>query len=111
MEEAPTKESIPDIQIDAVLEALTTNGPEHEASRGLLLAWIEQEERKIQDDPRNKRLSAAFNFCRADIYLVVGDREGAIECLEQVLQQTQGEGFEDVYQQGLMLLKTIEASN
>jgi hypothetical protein len=105
------QESSSEIRISEVLEALRTHGLAHEATRELVVRWTEQEERRIEEEPRNKRLPVVFNIQRADLYLIIGDVEGAIECLKDALVQAQGEGFEDLYQQAEMLLHTNERSN
>jgi hypothetical protein len=68
-----------------VLAALQGNSPH---AMDLVCAWTEQQEKLVA----TSRDAIILNISRADLYVAAGDREGAIDCLNDALYQARQEG-------------------
>ena len=79
------QESVAKIEKAQVWEALRTKGLEAPGVRELVEQWtIQQEERVAKGTSRD---AIILNIDRADLYIAVGDRIGALECLEDARRQ------------------------
>ena len=71
--------------------------------------WTKNQEKIVESLPRPEP-EIRFTIARAELYLVGGDREGAVDCLEDALRQADQEGRPDLYQEILNKLKEVESS-
>ena len=76
------------IMKEKVLEMLKENGFEHDETKRLVMEWTIQQEKAVV----TIKDSIIFNISRADLYIAIGDIDGAEECLRDALLQTEQEG-------------------
>jgi len=86
---------------------LRENGFEHPETRDLVIKWTEQQEALVTKE-NTSRASIVFNIERADLYLAVGDKEGALECLEDARMQSYQENESELYKQIMKKMDEIE---
>ncbi|MEQ1500409.1 MAG: hypothetical protein ABL917_03515 [Parcubacteria group bacterium] len=103
MEKAPNNESR-EIDIQEVLERLRATGPEDPETMELVLKWTQYQEELVRRVNTSKA-TMMFNILRSDVYLAAGDREGALECLEEARLQAHQENEETLY---IMIMKKMD---
>lgn len=81
-----------------VWEALRTKGLEAPGVRELVEQWTIQQEQLVAKG--TSRDAIILNINRADLYIAVGDKTGALECLEdarrQAFQENESELIETI---------------
>ncbi len=98
-----------EINKDEVLIALQKEKVPSQETRDLVLKWTLQEEAKVNKE-NTSRATIIFNINRADLYVAVGDIDGALECLEGARLQAHQEGEKDLYNQIMKKMDTIEGN-
>ncbi|OHA59485.1 MAG: hypothetical protein A2589_01320 [Candidatus Vogelbacteria bacterium RIFOXYD1_FULL_46_19] len=71
--------------------------------------WTVIQEQVVLSLPRPEP-EIRFTMARVELYLAAGDREGALECLEDARCQADQEGCSDLYQKIMDLLDNLERS-
>ena len=102
-EEIPNK-----IEKEVVLEMLKMNGFGHPETRELVTEWTKQKETEVEKNENPNRASILFNIERTDLYFVIGDTRGAVECLEDALLQAEKENEVELQEQILEKLKGLK---
>jgi hypothetical protein len=105
MEMPPTEEG--NIEKGKVLEMLRTNGFDHPETRELVIKWTEQQEALVV----TSRDAIVLNIERTDLYLAAGDKDGAIECLEDALTQADQENEKELQDQIVEKIKQIKGQS
>lgn len=72
----------PKIEIGQILQMIGSDGFTPEV-KGLYGRWLDQEQALVKTSADSARL----NIIMADVYLATGDAEGALESLEQTIDQ------------------------
>jgi translation elongation factor EF-1beta len=108
MEIPPKNESSEKIEKQKVLDMLRMNGFGHPETKELVVEWTKQKEAEVEQSENPNRESIIFNIERTDLYIAVGDKEGAIECLEDALTQADQENEVELQNQILEKLKSLE---
>lgn len=86
------------IEKEKVLEMLRANGFEHPETKDMVLAWTEQQETLVsKENTASARIS--FEIERSDLYVAIGDMDGALECLEDARMLASQEGEMELYHQ------------
>lgn len=98
------------IEKGKVLEMLRANGFEHPETREMVIKWTEQQEALVEKE-NTSRAGILFNIDRADLYVAVGDTNGALECLEDARMQAHQENEEEIYNQIMKKMDAIEVEN
>lgn len=84
------------IEKEKVLEMLRANGFEHPETKDMVLAWTEQQETLVsKENTASARIS--FEIERSDLYVAIGDMDGALECLEDARTQAHQEDETELY--------------
>ena len=104
MEEIPNQER--KIKTAEVVKILQSKGLDNPEAKKLFMDWTMQREMETEKGTPKDRI--IFNMERADIYLAVGDKEGALNALEDALMQAVGESEKDLY--NIILKKMAELS-
>ena len=95
------------IKKEKVLEMLRTNGPDHPETRELVMRWTVQREIEVRKE-NTSRATIIFNIERSDLYIAGGDKNGAIECLEDALTQAVHENEKGLEKQIMKKLKSLK---
>ncbi|MDP3947360.1 MAG: hypothetical protein Q8Q41_01560 [bacterium] len=95
------------IEKEKVLEMLRANGFEHLETRDLVIKWTEQQEALVAKE-NTGRAAIVFNIERSDLYLAVGDKDGAIKCLEDARAQAHQENEGELYDQIMKKMDEIK---
>ena len=90
-----------------VLEQLQANGLDHAETNEMVMKWTEQQEALVKKENTSKA-AIVFNIERSDLYLAAGDKEGALECLEDARMQAHQENEEELYDQIMRKMDEIE---
>jgi len=109
MDKFPGPESSADkkIEKETVLEILRTKGPEDPETKVLVERWTAQQE-DIATKENTGRAAITLNIERADLYLAVGDIEGALDCLEDARMQAYQENEKELYDQIMKRMDELE---
>jgi len=111
MENFPSPENSQEkIEKEKVLEMLRANGFEHPETREMVIKWTEQQE-TLATKENTGRATIIFNIERSDLYLAVGDKEGALECLEDARTQAHQENETELYDQIMKKMDEIEGKS
>ena len=100
-------ESFPNLEKKTVLEMLKANGFDHPETKELVMKWIEQREREVEIE-NTSRAAIVFNIERTDLYIAMGDREGAIQNLEDALGQADSEDEKELQEEIIAKIKEIK---
>lgn len=103
----PSQETVEEVALEEVLSALRDGGMDSENTRELVIRWTEQQERRAEADPTNKRLPVELNIKRSELYRAAGDRDGAADCLYDAMEQAQGEGLTDLFEEARLKLAQL----
>ncbi|MCC7160139.1 hypothetical protein IT399_00200 [Candidatus Nomurabacteria bacterium] len=104
MEKQPNREI--KIQKNEVLELLKTKGIENPEVKKLVVQWtIQQEEFATQEGTTTAFIN--FNIDRADLYLAIGDIEGALDALDDARRQAYQENEIEIYGQIMARMREI----
>jgi FimV-like protein len=95
------------IEKGKVLEMLRTNGLDHIETKELVMEWTEQKEAEVEKE-NTSRATIVFNIERSDLYIAMGDKEGATECLEDALAQADQENEKELQDQIIEKLKSLK---
>lgn len=95
------------IEKGKVLEMLRVNGFEHPETRDMVMRWTEQQEASVENE-NTSRAGIVFNIERADLYLAVGDIDGALENLEDARTQALQENDAELYEQIMKKMGEID---
>lgn len=107
MENVSSKENQEKIGKQRVLEMLQTSGFEHPETRDLVIKWTEQQEALVAKE-NTSRAAIIFEIERSDLYLAVGDKDGALECLGHARLLANQENEPELYDQIMKRMDEIE---
>jgi len=108
MEKFPSPENVQEnIEKEKVLEMLRANGLGHPETMEMVIAWTKQQEALVEKEG-TASARILFEIERSDLYLAVGDIEGALECLEDALTQAHQENEDEFYSQIIKKMDEIE---
>ena len=104
----PEQEHGPEVvEKGELVERLRAEGLTKE-NKKLVLAWTEQEEKKVEAEGSSEA-SVRFNMSRADLWVAIGDIDGALEALEDARQQAHQEYLDDLVSEIEAAMDKIEA--
>ncbi len=106
MEGIPNQERI--IDKSEVMDEIKTKGIEGPGVRELIEQWTIQQE-KIAEEFGTSESSINLNIDRADLYLATGDKEGALEALEDARLHAHQEGNLELYNKIMIRMDEIES--
>lgn len=95
------------IKKSEVLDMLRMNGFEHAETRAMVMKWTEQQEVLVTKE-NTRRASILFTIERTDLYLAGGDKDGALECLEDARAQAHYENDGELYLQIMKKMDEVE---
>lgn len=95
------------IEKGKVLELLRVNGYEHPETKEAVIRWTEQQEALVTKE-NTCRARIAFEIERSDLYIAIGDTEGALECLEDARVQAHHENEPELYSQIMKKMDEVE---
>ena len=108
MEMPPTGENNQEkIEKEKVLEMLRTNGLEHFETNELVTKWTLQKEAEVKKE-NTSRAAILLNIDRTDLYIAIGDNEGAIKNLEDALEQADQENEKELQDQIIEKIKALK---
>lgn len=105
MEGLPNQER--KIKKSEVIELLKTRGLEDQEVKELVTQWTIQRE-ALATEEGTAIASIIFNMDRADLYVAIGDIEGALEALEDARLQAHQENEMELYNQIMIKMDEIE---
>ena len=104
-EEIPNEERM--IEQSAVIELLRTRGIDDPEVKEFVLKWTTQQE-TLATEAGTARASITFNISRSELYLAVGDKDGALQALEDARVQAHQEGEIELYNQIMIKMDEVE---
>ncbi len=105
MEGTPNEEI--KIEKAEVIEMLRTRGFDDLEVRSLVLEWTIQQETLVAIE-YTARASITFNMDRADLYMAIGDTDGALQALEDARLQAHSEGETELYDRIMAKMDEME---
>ena len=106
MEGIPNEERI--IDKSEVVNEIKTKGIEGLGVKELVERWTIEQEKNVEQ-VGTAEASINFNIDRADLYLATGDKEGALEALEDARLQAYQEGNIELYNKIMTRMDEIES--
>ncbi len=100
--------NIEKIEKEKVLEMLRLNGFEDPKTKEMVIGWTKQREAEVEKSENPNHESIVFNIERTDLYLAARDKDGAIENLNDALQQAEQENEVELQNQILEKLKDLK---
>lgn len=88
---------------------LRTRGYEDPETRDLVVRWTEQQEALSEQDGTS-RGHILFEMERSELYVAIGDTDGALECLYHALTQAQQEDEPELERQIVQKIGELEVS-
>lgn len=107
MERLPNQEK--KIEKAEIVEMLKTKGLDDPEVKELVIKWTMEQE-TLATQVGTVEASITFNIDRSDLYLAVGDIDGALEALEDARLQAHSEGQMELYNQIMTKMDEIEKS-
>jgi len=86
---------------------LRANGLEHPETKNLMLKWTKQQEMLVVKENVSRAI-IIFNIERSDLYLAIGDKDEALDCLEDARLQAHQENETELYSQIMKKMDGIE---
>ncbi|MFZ2522113.1 MAG: hypothetical protein WAX44_01215 [Minisyncoccia bacterium] len=102
----PNNESI-EIETEEVLERLRATGPDDPETMKFVMEWTFQQEELVRRVNTSKA-TMMFNILRSDVYLAAGDKDEALQCLEEARMQAHQEDEETLYNMIMKKMDEIE---
>jgi hypothetical protein len=108
MEQIPKQEGGENkIEKATVLDLLRAKGFEDGEAKEAVMRWTEQREAEV-NAINTSRAAIEFNIERAELYIAVGDKEGALDCLHDARMQAHQENEGALYADILEKMDEIE---
>lgn len=95
------------VEKEKILEMLRANGFEHPETKALVMRWTEEQEAAVTAD-NTSRAAIAFDIERADLYVAIGDIDGALELLDSAREAANCENDESLYDKIMKKMDEIE---
>jgi len=105
MEGIPNEER--KIEQAEVIELLRTKGIDDPEVKELVTKWTIQQE-ALATEEGTAKASINFNISRSELYLAIGDVDGALEALEDARLQAHSENEIELYNQIMKKMDEIE---
>ena len=83
------------LQKNQIVELLKTGGTENTEAMERMNKWLDAEEARVSAD-HTERARVILETARANFYLAVKDKEGALECLNDACTVAEQEGHFDL---------------
>jgi hypothetical protein len=106
MTERPPHSEFSEIE-QTIVERLRANGPDDPETRGMLLAWRENEEEKA-NTANTARAGVEIDLNFAKLLRAAGGYESAWATLEAVREMAQNLGEQDLYDQAMAIMDAID---
>ena len=95
------------IKKEKVLKMLKEKGFDAPETKELVLVWTIEQEALIEKE-NTAKASILFNVERTDLYLAIGDIDGALECLEDARAQAFYENETELYGEIVKKMNELE---